>query len=168
MGARCTQSPISALYGVPRAFMRNHVQVGPSDTQSEMVAVGQAWGGEGWHHVRGYWPQTLRASADICSTEGLGPGMSTDVEMVVVLRLQLHIPSGLQDVQQLNGHDVDALPPQRGGGGGVFGRNRGSHPKWRNHHKSKSSISNVSTSPNMSPRHITLQMLPQSGMCRLR
>ena len=47
MGARCTQSPISALYGVPRAFMRNHVQVGPSDTQSEMVAVGQAWGGRG-------------------------------------------------------------------------------------------------------------------------
>ena len=68
--------------------------------------------------MRGYWPQTLRASADICSTEGLGPGMSTDVEMVVVLRLQLHIPSGLQDVQQLNGHDVDALPPQRGGGEG--------------------------------------------------
>ena len=74
--------------------------------------------------MRGYWPQTLRASADICSTEGLGPGMSTDVEMVVVLRLQLHIPSGLQDVQQLNGHDVDALPPQRGVRGGVWSQSR--------------------------------------------
>ena len=167
MGARCTQSPISALYGVPRAFMRNHVQVGPSDTQSEMVAVGQAWGGRGGimcgdtgRRLCGHL-QTSAAQRDWAQAcQQMWKWLSCCV-------CSYTFPAGCRTCSSSMVMTWTHYPP-RGGGGGVFGRNRGSHPKWRNHHKSKSSISNVSTSPNMSPRHITLQMLPQSGMCRLR